>query len=166
MSLRTPPPRIQLLPARNPDALAQVRSLFLDYQASLTVDLCFQGFADELTRLPGDYAEPEGDLLLALVDGAPAGCGAFRALPHSDHLNACEMKRLFVRPPYRGMGLGRMMVEHLMGGARLAGYSTMLLDTLSDMETARTLYQELGFTEVAPYYLNPIPGAHYLKADL
>ena len=160
------PPKIQLLPARDPGALALVRSLFLDYQASLAVDLCFQGFADELAQLPGDYTEPGGDLVLALVEGAPAGCGAYRALPHSDHLNACEMKRLFVRPPYRGMGLGRLLVEHLMGAARLAGYSTMLLDTLSDMETARALYQEVGFTEVAPYYLNPIPGAHYLKALL
>ena len=160
------PPQIQLLPARDPGALALVRGLFLDYQASLTIDLCFQGFADEMAQLPGDYTEPGGELLLALVDGAPAGCGAFRALLHSDHLNACEMKRLFVRPSYRGMGLGRLMVEHLMVGARLAGYSTMLLDTLSDMETARALYQEVGFSEVAPYYLNPIPGAHYLKAQL
>lgn len=160
------PPQIQLLRASEAEALTLVRSLFLDYQASLTVDLCFQGFADELAELPGDYTEPGGDLLLALVDCAPAGCGAFRALPHSDHLNACEMKRLFVRPAYRGMGLGRLMVEHLMSGARMAGYSTMLLDTLSDMETARALYQEVGFSEVAPYYLNPIPGAHYLKAQL
>lgn len=159
-------PEIELLPARSPESLEQARALFLEYQASLTIDLDFQGFADELAGLPGDYAEPAGLLLLALVDGALAGCGAFRALLHSDHLNACEMKRLYVRPAFRGFGIGRLLVERLMGEARLAGYNTMLLDTLSDMETARALYQDAGFVEVAPYYLNPIAGAHYLKAVL
>ena len=159
-------PEIELLPARSSESLEQARALFLEYQASLTIDLDFQGFADELAGLPGDYAEPAGLLLLALVDGALAGCGGFRALLHSDHLNACEMKRLYVRPAFRGFGIGRLLVERLMGEARLAGYNTMLLDTLSDMETARALYQDAGFVEVAPYYLNPIPGAHYLKAVL
>lgn len=159
-------PEIELLPARSPESLEQARALFLEYQASLTIDLDFQGFADELAGLPGDYAEPAGLLLLALVDGALAGCGAFRALLHSDHLNACEMKRLYVRPAFRGFGIGRLLVERLMSEARLAGYNTMLLDTLSDMETARALYQDAGFVEVAPYYLNPIAGAHYLKAVL
>ncbi len=157
---------IQFLPARTPQALEQVRTLFHEYQASLTIDLCFQGFAEELAGLPGDYAEPEGLLLLAVVNGTPAGCGGFRALRHSDHVNACEMKRLFVRPAYRRIGLGRQMAVHLMSGAQLVGYSTMLLDTLSEMETARALYQELGFAEVAPYYLNPVAGAHHLKAEL
>jgi GNAT superfamily N-acetyltransferase len=165
MSLSSPPD-IQILPARSPDALDDARTLFREYQASLAIDLCFQGFLNELAGLPGEYAEPSGLLLLAFVDGAPAGCGGFRALPHSDHVNACEMKRLFVRPAFRGTGLGRLMVEQIMGGARLAGYTTMLLDTLSDMEAARALYQEAGFVEVAPYYLNPIPGAHYLMATL
>lgn len=159
-------PEIELLPARSPESLERARALFLEYQASLTIDLDFQGFADELAGLPGDYAEPAGLLLLALVDGALAGCGAFRALLHSDHLNACEMKRLYVRPAFRGFGIGRLLVERLMSEARLAGYNTMLLDTLSDMETARALYQDAGFVEVAPYYLNPIAGAHYLKAVL
>ena len=159
-------PEIELLPARSSESLEQARALFLEYQASLTIDLDFQGFADELAGLPGDYAEPAGLLLLALVDGALAGCGGFRALLHSDHLNACEMKRLYVRPAFRGFGIGRLLVERLMGEARLAGYNTMLLDTLSDMETARALYQDAGFVEVAPYYLNPLAGAHYLKATL
>jgi len=105
-------------------------------------------------------------LLLALVDGAPAGCVALRPMPNTDHLNACEMKRLFVRRAFRGFGLGRLLVDRIMSQGQLAGYTTMLLDTLSDMETARALYQEAGFVEVAPYYHNPLPGAHYLKADL
>ncbi|WP_332745113.1 GNAT family N-acetyltransferase [Hydrogenophaga sp.] len=152
--------------ARFPDDLATVRSLFLDYQADMGIDLCFQGFDAELAGLPGEYAEPAGSIFLASVDGEPAGCCAFRALTNTDHLDACEMKRLFVRRAFRGFGLGRLLVDRVMTDARLAGYTTMLLDTLSDMETARALYQESGFVEVAPYYHNPIPGAHYLKVDL
>jgi ribosomal protein S18 acetylase RimI-like enzyme len=160
------PSEILLQPARAPESVALARTLFLEYQASLDVDLCFQGFRDELDGLPGFYAEPSGRLLLAMVDGTLAGCGCFRPFLHSDHINACEMKRLYVRPKFRGLGVGRLLVESLMGDARLAGYSTMLLDTLSDMETARSLYRQARFVEVAPYYLNPIPGAHYLKAAL
>ncbi len=157
---------IQILQASTAQDLQAVRQLFVDYQAELGVDLCFQGFADELDQLPGDYAEPGGVLLLALVDGIPAGCCAFRPLPNTDHLNACEMKRLFVRRAFRGFGLGRLLVDHCMTLANLAGYTTMLLDTLNDMEAARALYQEAGFVEVPPYYHNPLPGAHYLKVDL
>lgn len=152
--------------ANSPFDLQAVRGLFVDYQADLGVDLCFQDFAAELDQLPGGYAEPGGALLLALIDGVPAGCCAFRPLPNTDHLNACEMKRLFVRRAFRGFGLGRQLVEHTMTLAHLAGYNTMLLDTLTDMEAARALYQEAGFVEVAPYYHNPLPGAHYLKVDL
>jgi len=148
------------------EQLETVRALFLEYQRSLDIDLWFQGFEEELATLPGEYAEPAGLLVLAFVDGVAAGCCGFRPLPHSDHLNACEMKRLFVKPAFRRFGLGRQLVEHLLGAARLAGYTSMLLDTLSDMETARSLYQEVGFVEVPPYYHNPIAGAHYLKAAL
>ncbi|RJP64243.1 MAG: GNAT family N-acetyltransferase [Comamonadaceae bacterium] len=157
---------ISLRPAQFPDDLQTVRDLFLDYQSELGIDLCFQGFEAELAGLPGAYAPPAGSLLLAWVDGEPAGCCALRALPNADHLNACEMKRLFVRRAFRGFGLGRLLVERILSDGQLAGYTTMLLDTLSDMETARALYQEAGFVEVAPYYHNPIPGAHYLKVDL
>jgi putative acetyltransferase len=163
---RLSPPEIELLPARSHESLEQARTMFLEYQASLDVDLCFQGFSNELAGLPGDYAEPSGRLLLVLVDDVIAGCGGFRALLHSDHLNTCEMKRVYVRPAFRGLGIGRLLVNRLMGDARLAGYATMLLDTLSGMETARALYRETGFVEVAPHYINPIPGAHYLKAAL
>jgi GNAT superfamily N-acetyltransferase len=143
-----------------------VRGLFREYAASLGVDLCFQDFERELAALPGDYARPAGALLLALVDGTPAGCGALRPLTDVDYANACEMKRLFVRRDCRGLGLGRRVAQALIDHATRAGYDTMLLDTLDDMEAARELYGSLGFEEIPPYYYNPIPGAHYLKADL
>lgn len=166
MSDRSATATIELRLATAPVDLQAVRALFLDYRASLDVDLCFQGFAAEVERLPGEYAAPGGALVLALVDGAPAGCCALRPLHNSDHLNACEMKRLFVRPAFRGFGLGRLLVDRILSLAQVAGYATMLLDTLSDMEAARALYQEAGFVEIAPYYHNPIAGAHYLKVDL
>lgn len=152
--------------AQNASDMATARSLFLDYQADLGIDLCFQGFAAEVNNLPGDYAPPHGAIALAFVNNQAAGCCAFRPLNTSDHLNACEMKRLFVRRTFRGFGLGRQLVDQILSEARMAGYTTMLLDTLSDMEAARALYQEAGFYEVAPYYHNPIAGAHYLKVDL
>lgn len=159
-------PRVELVDADGPDWLDDVRLIFRDYAASLDVDLCFQGFEAELAGLPGDYRPPAGHLTLALVDGAVAGCGAFRALADCDYPNACEMKRLFVRPAFRGFGLGRMLVQALLDDAKRAGYSCVLLDTLDDMEAARNLYASFGFEEVPPYYYNPIAGAHYLKADL
>lgn len=159
-------PEICLQPAHSAEQFETVRALFREYQRSLGIDLGFQGFEDELASLPGGYAEPTGLLVLALMDGVAVGCCALRPMPHSDHLNACEMKRLFVQPAFRRAGLGRCLVEHVMVGARLAGYTSMLLDTLSEMETARALYQEMGFVEIPPYYHNPIAGAHYLKAAL
>ena len=166
--------------------LDATRSLFREYAAALGIDLCFQNFDEELLALPGDYAEPRGALLLALVDvkgllpgpQAPtlrrangaiahvAGCCALRPLDATDHANAAEMKRLFVRPGFRKLGLGRQLAEAMLDAARSAGYGCVLLDTLDDMESARALYEELGFVEVPPYYHNPIAGAHYLKADL
>ncbi|MCW5655962.1 GNAT family N-acetyltransferase [Hydrogenophaga sp.] len=157
---------VTLRPALFPQDLQTVRDLFQDYQGELGIDLQFQGFDAELAGLPGDYAPPAGALLLAEVDQTPAGCCALRPLHNTDHLNACEMKRLFVRKAFRGFGLGRLLVERILTEGQLAGYTTMLLDTLSDMETARALYQEAGFIEVAPYYHNPIAGAHYLKVNL
>ena len=142
------------------------REIFLEYAASLGIDLYFQNFDDELARLPGDYTMPLGGLLLATVDGQLAGCGAFRQLAAVDYANACEMKRLYVRPAFRRFGLGRTLAQALVDRACGAGYSTMLLDTLDDMEAARELYASLGFEEIPPYYFNPLPGAHYLKAEL
>jgi putative acetyltransferase len=159
-------PDIRLIPADSPSWLAGARGILQEYAESLDVDLCFQGFDEELVSLPGRYAAPEGQFLLALVDGGIAGCGAFAPLPDADYPNACEMKRLYVRPAFRRFGLGRILAQALLDDARRAGYSTMLLDTLDDMESARGLYATLGFHEIPPYYFNPIPGAHYLKADL
>lgn len=158
--------RIEPVDADAPAALEAVRALFVEYERSLAVDLCFQGFAGELAALPGEYAAPGGVLLLASVDGAAAGCGALRALPEVDLPDACEMKRLYVRPAHRGLGLGRALAQALMERARNAGYRTMVLDTLDEMEAARGMYASLGFEEIPPYYYNPIAGAHYLKVDL
>lgn len=144
----------------------QAREIFRDYAASLNIDLGFQNFDAELQHLPGDYASPHGHLLLAYVDDALAGCGAFRQIGDVDYANACEMKRLYVRPAFRSSGLGRLLAQALFDEAQRSGYSVMLLDTLDDMEAARGLYTSLGFSEIPPYYFNPIPGAHYLKADL
>ncbi|MBI3157362.1 MAG: GNAT family N-acetyltransferase [Burkholderiales bacterium] len=160
------PPPIELVEPAEPALLDATRTIFREYAGALGVDLCFQGFEQELLELPGDYAPPHGALLLAFVDGALAGCGAVRPLPEVDEPNACEMKRLFVRPAFRRLGLGRTLARALMLRALGAGYSAMLLDTLDEMEAARGLYASLGFVEVAPYYYNPIPGAHYLKAEL
>jgi len=142
------------------------RSIFQEYASSLQIDLCFQGFDEELATLPGEYAEPRGALLLAWVDGALAGCCALRPLDTSDYSNAAEMKRLYVRPAFRGLGLGRQLTEGILDAARQAGYGCVLLDTLDDMESARALYEDLGFEDIPPYYHNPIPGAHYLKVDI
>lgn len=159
-------PDIQLLPPEGAEGIEAAREIFRDYAASLGVDICFQNFEAELAHLPGDYAAPGGHLLLAWLDGHVAGCGAYRSFPDSDYPDACEMKRLYVRPAFRRFGLGRLLAEALLDHAQQAGYSTVLLDTLDDMEAARELYVTLGFTEIPPYYYNPIPGAHYLKADL
>lgn len=159
-------PDTQLITPESPEDWQETRLLLRDYAASLAVDLCFQGFEEELATLPGAYAPPGGLMLLATVDGAVAGSGAFRPQPNADHPNACEMKRLFVRPAFRRFGLGRILAQALMDRATEAGYSSMLLDTLDDMEAARGLYESLGFVEVPPFYFNPIPGAHYLKAEL
>lgn len=159
-------PEIALVCPDSPAMWEQARQIIHEYGQSLDIELDFQNFDEELRTLPGEYAEPQGTLLLALVDGQVAGCGGFRPMPDSDYPNACEMKRLFVRPAFRRFGLGRTLAQALIDRATSAGYSTMLLDTLDDMEAARDLYESLGFTEIPPYYYNPIAGAHYLKVEL
>lgn len=143
-----------------------VRQIFQEYADSLNIDLEFQGFESELAGLPGEYAAPRGQILLAWVDGSIAGCCALRPLDDSDYPNAAEMKRLFVRKAFRGFGLGRQLAEAMLDVARQSGYDHVLLDTLDDMEAARALYVDLGFESIEPYYHNPLSGAHYLKADL
>lgn len=159
-------PTILIVEAATAALVAGAREIFLEYAAGLGVDLAFQDFDAELQTLPGEYAAPSGALLLALVDGQLAGCVAMRPLADVDYPNACEMKRLFVRRAFRRFGLGRRLAQSLMDRARAAGYSNMLLDTLDDMEAARDLYETLGFEDIPPYYFNPLPGAHYLRADL
>jgi ribosomal protein S18 acetylase RimI-like enzyme len=159
-------PTVQLLPPVSPADWLATRAIFQEYASSLKVDLCFQGFDDELSGLPGDYAEPRGSLLLAWMDGELAGCCALRPLDSSDYPNAAEMKRLYVRQSFRGSGLGRQLTEGILDAARKLGYSCVLLDTLDDMESARALYEDLGFEEIPPYYHNPYAGAHYLKVDI
>ncbi|MEO6292895.1 MAG: GNAT family N-acetyltransferase [Burkholderiaceae bacterium] len=157
---------MQLRPLRDAADLEATRLIFREYAAGLGIDLCFQDFDAELTALPGDYAAPRGALLLAWVDDALAGCCALRPLDSSDYANAAEMKRLYVRPAFRGLGLGRQLAHSILDAAQLNGYDSVLLDTLNDMEIARAMYEDLGFKEIPPYYHNPLAGAHYLKVDL
>ncbi len=148
--------------AHGPEDVAAVRGLFLEYQAALGVDLCFQGFDHELAGLPGDYAPPRGRLLVARVDGEAVACVALRPLG----TGACEMKRLYVRPSRRGLGLGRALAEAVIDEARRAGYEWMRLDTLPSMSQAAALYERLGFRDIEPYYENPVPGARFLQLEL
>ena len=159
-------PPVDITPAQSAEQLEASRTLFREYAAQLGVDLGFQGFEDELAALPGDYGAPRGALLLASVDGELAGCCALRPIDDADYPNAAEMKRLFVRKAFRGFGLGRLLAEAILTCAVERGYASVLLDTLDDMESARALYEDLGFEEIPPYYHNPLPGAHYLKVDL
>ncbi len=159
-------PVIELTTPTSAEELHATREIFREYAAGLGVDLCFQGFEEELADLPGDYSAPRGALLLARVDGTIAGCCALRPLDTSDYPGAAEMKRLYVRKAFRGFGLGRQLAEAVLDSARQAGYDCVLLDTLDDMEAARALYEDLGFEAIEPYYHNPIAGAHYLKVDL
>ena len=161
-----PQPTIALVTPSTPEDIAAVRQIFTEYAQSLNVDLCFQDFEAELELLPGEYAAPRGALLLAMVNKQVAGCCALRPLDSADDPNASEMKRLYVRPAYRRLGLGRQLAEAILDAARQFDYSCVLLDTLDEMETARALYEDLGFEEIPPYYHNPLPGAHYLKVML
>jgi len=159
-------PLAELVTPALPSEIESTRALIREYAQTLDVDLCFQNIDEELATLPGEYAAPRGALIMAVIDGKPAGCVALRPLDTADYPNAAEMKRLYVRDRYRGSGLGRELTEAVLDAAREAGYSCVLLDTLDDMEAARGLYEDLGFHEIPPYYHNPIAGAHYLKCDL
>ena len=158
--------QLSLFVPSSPQEINAVRLLFIEYAKILGIDLCFQNFQSELVNLPGEYAAPRGALIAAKVAGELAGCCALRPLDGVDYPNASEMKRLFVRTGFRGCGVGRLLAEAILDAARQAGYSCVLLDTLTDMESARGLYQDLEFVEIPPYYHNPIEGAHYLMVTL
>ena len=139
-----------------------VRELFREYAASLAFPLDFQGFDRELAELPGEYAPPRGALLVAAVDGTAAGCVGLRPLDEE----TAELKRLYVRPGYRGLGLGRRLTEEILGFARADGYRRVRLDTVPGMDAAQALYRELGFREIPAYRPNPIAGTAYLELEL
>jgi putative acetyltransferase len=142
--------------------LSEVKKLFGAYASALGISLDFQGFDQELANLPGDYSPPDGSLLIAYWEGEVAGCVALRKFANG----ICEMKRLFTKTQFRGLGIGRALCEAIIVRARRIGYERMRLDTLPSMETARALYASLGFTEIEPYRYNPIEGARFMELAL
>jgi putative acetyltransferase len=149
--------------AESPAQVAQTRELFLEYAHSLGMNLCFQNFDEELAGLPGHYAPPDGRLLLAEYEGQLGGCVAL----HRWEPRICEMKRLYLRPSFRGKGLGRGIAEKIIAEARSIGYRSMRLDTIEPiMKDAVEMYRKLGFREIAPYRPNPIAGAMYMELQL
>jgi putative acetyltransferase len=149
--------------AESAQQIAAVRELFLEYAQSLGFSLCFQSFDQELAELPGDYAPPAGRLQLATFEGQPAGCVALHKLDS----DVCEMKRLYVRPHFRGKGLGKALAERIINEARQIGYKKLRLDTVEPvMRAAVVMYRTLGFREIAPYRPNPIEGALYMELEL
>jgi putative acetyltransferase len=152
----------QIVQARTQAQVDAAADLFREYAASLNFDLCFQNFEAELATLPGDYSPPRGRLLLAVHDGQAAGCVAVRWLAEG----VCEMKRLYVRPTFRGLGIGGALAEAVIEEARRMGYSAVRLDTVSSMERAKALYASLGFREIAPYCHNPLEGATFYELVL
>lgn len=159
------PPGIQIVQAVSPEDLATAANLFRAYAEALGVDLCFQDFAAELADLPGKYAPPRGALLLARgADGQALGCVALRPAPHL--AGGCEMKRMYVAPAARGLGLGRALAAAVIGAARQAGYQRMVLDTLPSLSAALALYADLGFVRIAAYYDTPIAETVFLQLTL
>ena len=152
-------PIVTIVSANGPEDIAHVRALFREYARFLNVSLCFQGFEEELAGLPGKYAPPEGELLLARVGDGVAGVVGLRPLGGG----FCEMKRLYVRPEFRGTGAGRLLAERVVDLGRALGYRAMRLDTLDRLEAARALYDRLGFREVPAYYDNPLDGVLYYE---
>ena len=152
----------RLVEVRTNEQTAMIRELFREYANSLNIDLCFQGFEAELAELPGRYAHPSGQLLLAVHGNDAAGCVGLRPTG----ADICEMKRLYVRPLLRGKRIGRALAEGIITVARRLGYAKMRLDSLSSMEEAISLYESLGFTRIAPYYANPNDGAIFMELKL
>jgi len=160
------PPVIEVVEASWPDDTPSARALVAEYVATIQHTLCASDMERELGQLATEYAAPDGGLYLAKVNGELAGCCGFRPLPDTDHTNASEMKRLYVRPGFRRLGLGHALAEAVRDAASVAGYSCLLLDTLTEMEAARALYEDMGFAAIPPYTQSPILGAHHLKLML
>lgn len=144
---------VRIVPADSRDSLELARELFVEYTKALGIDLSFQNFAQELAQLPGEYAPPDGRLLLAFDDAQLAGCGALRKI----HGELCEMKRLYVRPAVRGRGVGEILVRALVHHALALRYFTMKLDTAPELAAARALYRRLGFREIPRYRSDQLP---------
>lgn len=158
---------LKIIPAENEKHFTTAREMMLEYAAWLEFKLCFQGFDEELRDLPGKYAAPAGRLLLALWNDEPAGMGALRPLDQGGESGACEMKRLYVRPGFRGHSIGRALAEKLIQEAREIGYRIMRLDTVpGKMDSAIALYRELGFEEISPYYKTPVAGTLFMELVL
>jgi len=156
-------PRLTMTQVALPAQIEQARELFLEYAQSLGFSLCFQSFDQELAGLPGDYAPPDGRLLLATYRGQLAGCVALHRLEPG----ICEMKRLYLRPQFRGRGLGRVLAETVIAEARGMGYRKMRLDTVEPvMPNAVAMYRRLGFKEIEAYRVNPIAGVVYMELEL
>lgn len=153
---------MQILVAHSSDYIPVIRELFTEYAKAIEVDLCFQSFDRELAELPGAYRPPTGRLLLASDRNRPAGCVALRRIDDE----TCEMKRLYVRPEFRGLGLGRRLAESIISAAREIGYERMRLDTLTSMREAISLYESLGFRRIEPYYHNPTGCAVFMELKL
>jgi GNAT superfamily N-acetyltransferase len=162
-SARSLAPGLSIQQAESPAQIGQARELFLEYAQSLGFSLCFQNFDKELAELPGDYAPPSGRLLLAKFEGELAGCVAL----HKFEAGICEMKRLYLRPRFRGRGFGRVLAQTIIAEASNLGYKSMRLDTVGPvMKDAVAMYRRLGFREIAPYRSNPMPGTLYMELDL
>ena len=154
---------MHIFQANSDHDIQQARALFEEYASSVGISLCFQNFDQELRNLPGDYAPPDGRLLLATEDDQLAGCIALRKLEP----RVCEIKRLFLRPAYRGQGLGKVLVESIIDEARKLGYTHMRLDTLPGrMDKAIALYQSMGFVDIGPYCENPVESAKFMELEL
>lgn len=144
------------------DMIEEIKQLFLEYVHSLKVDLSFQNFEEELNTLPGKYGQPRGVLILELVDGKEAGCIALRNISE----DICEMKRLYVRDCYRGLGIGKRLITIVIQEALKMNYQYIRLDTLPMMKNAQALYKSLGFYDIEPYVYNPIDGAKFMELKL
>ena len=154
--------KIEFFNITGQDMLEEARTLFLEYAQSLNVDLCFQNFEEELNSLSERYGPPDGAIVIAYADGMSAGCVALHKLSG----DICEMKRLYVRDDYKGLGIGKKLITMILEKALELNYRFIRLDTLPTMEKAQELYEAFGFYDIEPYVYNPIPGTKFLERKL